>query len=118
MTDLKPCPFCGRAPKSFVSVTPLEITPNRFEWVYCGNPDCWLQDRKTTPERWNARPIDRLEEMAEDNVFSVALNKRPGEEWLCCAGAQGIHYCAYSSNPAAAIEATYKEWKEHHDIHA
>ena len=45
MSDLKPCPFCGK--------TPVQVGPD--EWVKCADIGCAGSVILARPERWNTR---------------------------------------------------------------
>ena len=51
--ELPKCPFCGNAVAQYL---PNLHTKN--QWFRCVNPDCWIEGRTTTLDKWKNRPIE------------------------------------------------------------
>lgn len=60
MSDLKPCPFCGKEP----SQTTAELGDRPCFYYECGNPKChaaemgWHDTEQEARDAWNNRPIE------------------------------------------------------------
>ena len=81
MSDLKPCPFCGKDPNQ----TTAELGDRPCFYYECENPKChaaemgWHDTEQEAIDAWNNRPIedalqariDELEKQVEWHLFDI-----------------------------------------------
>jgi len=75
MSELKPCPFCGKEPSTYEDTG----------YVYCPNDDCMVADsyweKAILPvEKWNTRPI-------EDALNARIAELEAAQRWIPDEGA-------------------------------